>query len=69
MKPDPKRPARVVGSIQQLPFSIQVPRPFSDKFLVSGKEAGKKGLFYRVRLRYGASFEPWITDVEFTKGQ
>ena len=69
MKVEPKRPARVVGRIQQLPSSIHVPRPFSDKFLAAGKEAGKNDLLYRVRLRYGASFEPWITDVEFTKGQ
>ena len=65
-KLDSKSPTRVVGRIQQLPSSIHVPRPFSDKFLAAGKKAGIKDLSYRVRLRYGTSLEPWIIDVEFT---
>ena len=58
------RPTRVVGRIQQLPSSIHVPRPFSDQFLAAAKQAGQQDLFYRVHLRYGASFEPWITGVD-----
>jgi hypothetical protein len=72
MKPDPQHPARVAGHIQQLPSSIHVPRPFSDEFhrLKHGSgEARDKNVFYRVRLRYGASFEPWITGVEFKTGK
>ncbi|HLJ16121.1 MAG TPA: DUF4824 family protein [Bryobacteraceae bacterium] len=62
MKLDPKRPARVVGRIEQLPSSIHVPRPFSDEFRRLSqpqKRAFDKDLLYRVHLCYGASFEPW----------
>jgi hypothetical protein len=61
---DPQRSKQVIGRIQQLPSSIHVPRPFSDEFRKAAKAAGKKDLSYRVHLRYGASFEPWITGVE-----
>jgi hypothetical protein len=71
MKLDPKR-VQVRGRIQQLPSSIHVPRPFSDEFHRLNQHPGvalNKDLLYRVHLRYGASFEPWITGVEFMKGQ
>jgi hypothetical protein len=65
---DPKSSKRVISRIQQLPSSIHVPRPFSDAFRKAAKAAGKKDLSYRVHLRYGASFEPWITGVEQNGG-
>jgi uncharacterized protein DUF4824 len=68
-KGNSKRPARVVGNIQQLPSSIHVPRPFSDQFRRLKPEqranANYREPSYRVRLRYGALLEPWITGVEF----
>jgi hypothetical protein len=72
MKLDPKRPARVVGRIQQLPSSLHVPRPFSDEFRRLNQRQGpawNKDLFYRVHLLYGASLEPWIRGVEFMNKQ
>jgi len=56
---------RITGLIQQLPSSIYVPRPFSDEFRRHQGGAFNKDLSYRVRLRYGASLEPWVTGVEF----
>jgi hypothetical protein len=68
-KGNPKRPARVVGNIQQIPSSIRVPRPFSDGFRHLKPEQRANGNYregsYRVRLCYGALLEPWITGVEF----
>jgi hypothetical protein len=49
------------GSVRQIPATIYVPRPFSDLFRAHGAQAS-----YRVHLRYGQSFEPWITGVDFT---
>jgi hypothetical protein len=51
--------ARLHGFIREIPSTIHVPRPFSDLFR-SGKTPP-----YRVRLRYGASFEPWVAGVDF----
>jgi hypothetical protein len=59
--PDPKHPSRVIGNIRELPSSIHVPRPFSDQF----RRVIDKDTIYRVRLRYGASMEPWVVGVEF----
>jgi hypothetical protein len=70
-KLDPKS-VQVRGRIQQLPSSIHVPRPFSDEFRRLNQHQGgawNKDLLYRMHLRYGASFEPWITGVEFMKRQ
>jgi hypothetical protein len=67
---DPRRPARIVGRIRELPSAIHVPRPFSDEFRRIGlqhKGGAIPDLSYRVRLSYGALHEPWITAVEFTK--
>jgi hypothetical protein len=59
----PSRPALLSGSVQEIPSSIHVPAPFSDAFqrLPGNRHSAK----YRVHLRYGASFEPWIVGVEF----
>jgi len=65
MKIDPARPAKIEGRIQDLPSSIHVPRPFSDGF--PRQATADKNLSYRVHLRYGTSFEPIVTGVEFTK--
>ncbi len=57
-----KNPARLYGSIQEIPSSLHVPLPFSAGFRrMTGDRSTAK---YRVHLRYGASFEPWIVGVE-----
>ncbi len=56
-------PTVLSGLIQEVPVSIHVPRPFSDGFRRMQKDG--RGLKYRVHVRYGASFEPWIVGVEF----
>ncbi len=58
---DANQTARIEGSIEELPSSIHVPRPFSDEFR---RRAGKPAP-YRVHLRYGAWHEPSVTGVEF----
>jgi Domain of unknown function (DUF4824) len=60
----PSRAARLSGSVQQIPSSIHVPRPFSDAFRRLPKDRSK--VRYQGHLRYGASYEPWIVGVEFT---
>lgn len=57
-------PARVRGSVDQIPTALHVPRPFSEEF----RKAGQQRRLYRVRVRYGASYEPWIIGVEFPNG-
>jgi hypothetical protein len=57
------RPARVVGRIQETPSSIHVPLPFSLEFR---RRSGDQHPDYRVHLRYGGSYEPWVTAVEFS---
>ncbi len=59
----PSRVARLSGSVQEIPSSIHVPRPFSDAFRSLPKDRSK--VRYRVHVRYGASYEPWIIGVEF----
>jgi hypothetical protein len=60
MEHNPNHPAQLVGRIQQLPSSIHVPRPFSDKF-----RSQHQGQNYRVQLRCGALLEPCVTGLEF----
>ena len=57
--------ARLVGSIQEIPSSIHVPRPFSDVF--QRARGGNNRATYRVHLRYGASLEPWVVGVELPR--
>ncbi len=60
----PSRAARLSGSVQEIPSSIHVPRPFSDAFRRLPKDRNK--VRYQVHVRYGASYEPWIVSAEFT---
>lgn len=61
-------PARLYGSVQDIPSSINVPRPFSDALrrLASGRVGGPP---YQVHLRYGADYEPWIVGITFNAPQ
>jgi len=68
---NPERPARLRGNIREMSTSIHIPRPFSDAFRRLDRPRSalpRRDLFYRVHLRYGTSFEPWVTGVEFTNG-
>lgn len=67
IKPDPKDPPRIQGSIRQLASSIHVPRPYSDAFprLDPRQNVNNSDLSYKVRLRYGSLLEPWVTGVDF----
>lgn len=58
-----QRPGHVFGTLQEIPTAIHVPKPFSDLFRRMPKDRSK--WHYRVHLRFGASFEPWIAGVEF----
>jgi uncharacterized protein DUF4824 len=58
----PSRPASLYGTVREVPSSIHVPLPFSEAFRRLPKD--RSAVSYRVRLRYGASFEPWIAAVE-----
>ncbi len=58
----PSTPASLYGSIEEVPSSIHVPRPFSEEF--RGLPKGINTVSYRVHLRYGASLEPWVAGVE-----
>ena len=69
-KSDHKDDWHIVGNIRQIPTAIYVPRPFSDEFrrLIQrqGRSSGaNQNLHYRVHLTFGASFEPWVTAVDF----
>jgi hypothetical protein len=57
------KPAQLYGSIQEMPSTIHVPRPFSDPFRNLPTDRSKAK--YRVHVRYGALLEPWIAGVEF----
>jgi Domain of unknown function (DUF4824) len=61
-----ERPARIVGSIRDIPSSIHIPRPYSDAFRRIGRvrHGGDDDVKYRVHLRYGSSLEPWVIGVE-----
>jgi len=66
--PDPQRPPRILGRIQQIHTSIHVPRPFSDGFRnprIDEQRPDNPDGSYRVHLRYGASHEPWVAGVDF----
>ena len=57
----PARPTSVTGYVQEIPSVIHVPKPFSDKIRAL-HEKGSPG--YRVDLRFGSFFEPWVVGVE-----
>jgi hypothetical protein len=57
------KPATLSGSVQEIPSLIHVPRPFSDLFRRLSWD--RNSVKYKVHLRYGSSFEPWIAGVEF----
>ena len=66
--PNPPRPPRILGRIQQIQTSIHVPRPYSDGFRnphIDEQGPDNPDGTYRVKLRYGASHEPWVAGVEF----
>jgi len=59
--PNQKGSSLLSGSVQEVPFEIHVPRPFSVAFQrLQDRNRAK----YRVHIRYGASLEPWIVGVE-----
>jgi len=60
----PSRAAILSGSVQEVPSSIHVPRPFSDGF--RRLAVARRGMKYRIQLRYGSSFEPWVAGVQFS---
>ena len=59
----PSTPAHLSGSVQEIPSSIHVPRPFSDAFRGLPTDRSRR-MAYQVHLRFGASYEPWILGVE-----
>jgi hypothetical protein len=69
MKSASERPPRITGRIQELPSSIHVPRPFSDQFRRPDQSLRKVFNNYTVSLRYGSSFEPWVTGVQIADPQ
>ena len=56
-------PAQIQGSIRDAPHTIYVPTPFREGFR---KLNVQNPTYYKVHLRYGAAFEPWVTAVEFS---
>jgi len=56
-KVEPKGGWRLSGYLQELPSWIHVPQPFSEAFRAHPAS-------YRVRVRWGALLEPWITGVD-----
>lgn len=68
-----ERAVQIRGYIQQVPSTIHVPRPFSEELRRLDRrprdEVFNKSLLYRIHLRYGSSFEPWVTGVEFPNAQ
>lgn len=64
----PARPARLSGMIQQVPTSIHVPRPLSERFqhlAQTSRDAQQDQPLYRVQLTFGRFLEPWVTGAEF----
>ena len=64
-------PAILTGYIEQVPSKIHVPLPFADRF----RALPDRDRFhlddqtqpkYRVQLRNGRLFEPWVTSVDFS---
>lgn len=67
-----RRPPILSGRIVDLPYTIEVPLPYSDGFRRIpriGPGGVQQTVHYRVHLSYGASLEPWVTGVEFVSGQ
>lgn len=63
--PEGHRPAPTLsGFIREIPSSVHVPLPFSEELRARVRRNGS--VRYNVRLRYGASFEPWIVGFDFT---
>ena len=60
-------PTGLTGRIQELPTIIHVPRPFSDRFRrIDRNQLGyRQSVSYRVHLRVGSLFEPWVAAVDF----
>ena len=56
----PAKPANLTGYVQEIPSVIHVPKPFSDKIRAL-REKSSGG--YRVEVRYGSLFEPWVVGV------
>lgn len=52
--------AQIVGSIDNVPRSIHVPRPFSSKFQAFPITNPTP---YRVNITFGSALDPWITNV------
>jgi hypothetical protein len=64
----PEVPAQLTGWIQQVPYSIHVARPISDKFRAlrqTTRGPDQPDPIYRVHLKFGTSLEPWVTGAEF----
>ena len=61
----PSTPARISGSVEEIPSSIHVPRPLSEAF--RRLPADRRAVKYRVHLRFGASYEPWVVGAEFAR--
>ena len=55
-------PPRLTGSLDQIPATIHVPRPFNENFQALPKDSPN---VYRVHLRYGKLLDPLVTAVEF----
>jgi hypothetical protein len=53
--------AQIVGSIDNIPRSIHVPRPFSGKV---GTFAIANPTPYRVNVTFGSALDPWVTNVD-----
>src|SRR5262249_39836724 len=54
------RPARLTGYIQEVPSTIHVPHPFSERFRAMRENPRS----YGVQLRWGSLLEPWVMNVE-----
>lgn len=54
----------LIGHVRELPTAIHVPRPFSDRFRQLDRLGYRPNMAYRVRLRYGSLYEPWVEGVE-----
>jgi len=65
LDPNPKHRQHLLGRISEIPFSIHVARPLSDGFRRLDPNSPTPA--YRVRLRYGPLFEPWVTAVDFAR--
>ena len=65
----PERPALLTGMIQQIPYSIHVSKPVSERFQSlsqTSRDAKQDQALYRVQLSFGSSLEPWVTSAEIS---